>query len=341
MVKFNTDSVSGILSAIKGKKNVVIVMHANPDGDAVGSALGLSLILKKMGHRLTVISPDHIPSFLQWLPACQDVLLYTKDKTKCRELIGNADILFGVDFNMPDRIGKVEKSFLNSRALKILIDHHPHPGDFVDILISKPALSSTAELLWYLFRKLGLLKLMDKDIAEALFTGMLTDTGSFSFSCNDPGTFRIAANLLGFGIEKDKIHDKVYNNFSFCRMRLMGYCMNNKLEVMHDYHTALISITAEELKQFEYQPGDTEGFVNLPLSIAGIRFSALFIERKEHIKISFRSKGDFEVNKFATAHFSGGGHKNAAGGQQYNLPLDETLNKFRDLLKQYRELRHD
>lgn len=216
-----------------------------------------------------------------------------------------------------------------------MIDHHPDPTHFAEITISDTLYSSTAEMIFHVIESLGDEHLMNKEIAECIYCGIMTDTGSFNYNSSNPYTYSVVSKLIGLGINKDKIYWNVYDNFSVDRMRLLGYCLYQKMQVFPEYRSAFISLTKKDIQEFKFSPGDTEGFVNYPLSIKGIRFTGIFIEHDKHIKISFRSKGNFAVNKFAEDHFNGGGHINASGGYSY-LSFEETLNKFKELLPQYK-----
>ncbi|MBN1821174.1 MAG: bifunctional oligoribonuclease/PAP phosphatase NrnA [Prolixibacteraceae bacterium] len=315
-------------------KVIAIIPHHNPDGDAIGAAVGLANILFNRGNKVTIIFPNDFPAFYNWIEIKAEVLFYNSNKKTSKKAIEHCDILFCVDFNDSSRAGQLEKTILEFNGPKILIDHHPEPGSFCNYIISDISYSSTAEMIFDFITVTGLVKFMDKTVAESLYTGIMTDTGSFSHNISDPNTFRVISALLKFGINADEIHGKVYHNYSTDRMRLLGYCLNEKMEVFTEYHSAIISITQEELKRFNFMPGDTEGFVNYPLSISGIVFSVLFIEKEDHVKLSFRSKGTFPANKFASTHFNGGGHLNAAGGED-NQSLEKSVQKFRQLLPVY------
>ncbi|KPK86827.1 MAG: hypothetical protein AMS27_04145 [Bacteroides sp. SM23_62_1] len=313
---------------------IVLVTHVNPDGDAIGTMLGFYWLLKKKGYPVNMIVPNEIPFFLEWLPGYHQIVISEINHDKATALIRNAELLICLDFNESDRLGDLEEEFLKAGATKILIDHHPDPGDFTDHIISFTALGSAAELVYYLAIELGMRELIDKTVAECLFTGIMTDTGCFSFSSSQPETYLVVADLLKTGIDKDRIYMQVYDNYSADRMRLLGYSLNDKMVVLPEYRTAYISLTEKELQKYNHVTGDTEGFVNILFSIKGIRLTALFIEKKDHIKISFRSRGDFHINKFSERHFNGGGHKNAAGGES-NLSLEQTIDKFVKLLPGY------
>lgn len=325
-------SVAELLAQVG--KNVVVIPHDYPDGDAMGSAIGLGEILKNSGHRVTIISPNDYPGFLKWFSSDLQVMVAEYQKKEAKKAIENADILFCVDFNEARRAGSLEKRIIHFDKIKILIDHHPNPVPFCDYTISEPSYSSTAELIYDVINCLGMKRFITPNAAEALYTGIMTDTGSFSHNISNPNTFKVISELMQYGLRTDKIQSNIYHNFSACRMELLGYCLHKKMEVFPEFRSAFISLTREELKQFNFEPGDTEGFVNYPLSIKNIVFSALFIEKEGFVKASFRSKGSFPANEFSRTHFGGGGHLNAAGGES-KLPLTETLELFRQLLHQY------
>lgn len=316
-------------------------MHYNPDGDAMGSALGFYHYLKKKGKTPMVVSPNDYPEFLHWLPGNDDVVVYKRNNGTVLNALKEADVIFTLDFNDLDRTNGLERFLNEATGKKVLIDHHPDPGNFADLVISETYYSSTAELVYHVIESLGDEKLMDSIIGECLYAGIMTDTGSFNYNSSNPYTYYVVSKLLEKGINKDKIYGNIYDNYSEDRMRLLGYCLNQKMEVFPEYHTAFISISKDELKRFNFAPGDSEGFVNFPLSIKGIRFTAIFIEKDDQVKISFRSKGDFATNNFAEKHFNGGGHKNASGGSSNNS-FEETLKRFRELLPLYKkELAHE
>jgi phosphoesterase RecJ-like protein len=320
----------------KNIKNIVIITHYNPDGDAIGSSLGLYHYLKNENYNVSIVIPNSSPGFLHWLPGNENIFVFEDNQDKCKGLIEGSELIVYLDFNVLDRTQGME-DFLNSLTTnKILIDHHPDPESFADVIISTINVSSTSELLYEFILSIGSEEKIDKSIAECLYTGIMTDTGSFSYNSSSPDTYYIVSRLIEKGIDKDKIYWNVYDNYSADRMRLLGYCLNQKLKVLPEYATAYISISKEELKRFNYQPGDSEGFVNYPLSIKGIVFSVIFIEHESYIKISLRSKGKFYANKFSSEHFNGGGHRNAAGGYS-EKPLKETLEAFENALKDYRD----
>lgn len=323
----------------EGKK-IAIITHRNPDGDAMGSACGLKLFLNKLGHLASIIVPNNYPEFLAWIPGANDALVYTSQKTEATKALSEAEIIFALDFNELKRVREFEATVKASDAFKAMIDHHPNPADFADYALSITSLSSTSELVFHFIEMLGKKHIVDKDIATGLYVGLMTDTGNFSFNSSRQETFYTASSLLEHGIEKDEIYNRVYNFYSFDRMRLMGYCLNKKMQYFPEYRTALISLTQEEMEQFNFVQGDTEGFVNLPLSIKGVRFSGLFLERGNLVKVSLRSKGSFAVNEICSKYFNGGGHVNAAGGES-SKSLDEVIKEFIELLPNYKKALHD
>ncbi|MFO8235906.1 MAG: bifunctional oligoribonuclease/PAP phosphatase NrnA [Bacteroidales bacterium] len=336
MTNINNENIKKVNEYLKDKKNILIITHYNPDGDAVGSSLALYSFFKNKGFNVDVIVPNEYPKFLHWLPYNDKIIIFNSNKKLIKNKLKKANLLFFIDFNVLDRIQGMHSLIKQTNIPKILIDHHPEPENSFDITISSTVVSSTAELLYEFMTKLSGEESIDQSIAECLYTGIMTDTGSFSYNSSLPDTYYVVSKLLEKGIDKDKIYWNVYDNYSTDRMRLLGYCLNKKMKVIPEYATAYISISADELKSFNYRPGDSEGFVNFPLSIKGIVFSAIFIEREDHIKISFRSKGSFNANKFAENHFNGGGHKNAAGGYSEQT-MDKARGKFVGLLAEYKD----
>ncbi len=313
---------------------VYILSHVNPDGDAIGSMLGLYWFLKNRGCTVGMAVPNEIPQFLAWMEGAEQIHDFRGQKQPVEEELGRADLIFCLDFNEPDRLGDIHPVFEKCNVLKILIDHHPEPAGFTDHVLSVPSASSTAELVYRLIVDLDGIESIDKTIAEGLFVGIMTDTGCFSFNSSEPETYRIVADLLAKGIEKDRIHSLVYDNFTQERMRLLGFGLLEKMRILPEYRTAYISLSLKEMERYNHLSGDTEGFVNYPFSIKDIRITALFLEKKNHVKISFRSKGDFPVNTFARKYFNGGGHPNAAGGES-SESMEETLKRFEKLIARY------
>jgi len=334
--KINQHKIEEFWTLLGKSENIIIVSHKNPDGDAIGSALGFWHFLKSLKKDVNIIVPNDSPDFLKWLPSYDKVLSFNKDKDICINLLDKTDLLICLDFNNLSRLGKMEAYIKQNEKPSVVIDHHPDPGKGFDIIISDTQVGSTAEILYRLICSLRKEDSINKNIATCLYTGIMTDTGVFSYDSTGYETFAIVSQLLKKGINRIKIHDEVYNNFSSNRMRLFGYSLNDKLKVIEKYKTAYIVLTKEELKTFDHKTGDTEGFVNYPLSIKGIMFSVIFIEYNNYIKASFRSKNDVPANLFAQLYFDGGGHKNAAGGQ-ITMPVEEVGEYFESLLPSFSE----
>ena len=334
-VNLKTKDINEIAEVLKKSSVITLITHQNPDGDAIGSVLGLyHYLLSLGGKKVNVIVPDDYPDFLAWMPGCDKIIIACNEMEKVKKVIQESEAIFCLDFNHTSRIAIIREQVLKANALKVLIDHHPHPEPFAKYIISETKVSSTSELLYNLITTIK--GKINKEIAACLFTGIMTDTGGFSHNSSHPGTYEIIANLLKTGIDKNDIFDKIYNNFSADRMRLMGYCLNKKMQVYPEFKTAFISLSKKELEDFNFKTGDTEGFVNLPLSIKGIKISALFIEKDDMIKTSFRSKGSFPVNLLSGKYFNGGGHRNAAGGEYYDT-MEKTLKKFIEILPEFKE----
>jgi len=313
---------------------VVLLSHVNPDGDAIGSMLGLYHFLKKRGCTVNMAVPNEIPQFLTWMKGAEQIFDFRGQRQQVEDEFEKADLVFCLDFNDPDRLAGIKDIFEKTDVLKILIDHHPNPADFTDHQISVPSASSTAELIHRFIVDLDGEESIDLAIAEGLFVGIMTDTGCFSFNSSEPGTYQVVSGLLMAGIDKDRIYSLVYDNYTEERMRMLGYSLREKMVVLPEHRTAYIYLNRAELEQFKHLSGDTEGFVNYPFSIKDIRVTALFLEKKNHVKISFRSKGNFSINHLARNHFKGGGHHNAAGGESGDS-LEDTLKKFESLIAEY------
>jgi len=315
---------------------ILITTHTNPDGDAIGSSLALYTYLKKKRHSVTVMIPDPFPGFLEWLPGSDEFLIYSENPVACREQIQNAEIIIACDYNNFGRLNEAGEKVLETRALKILIDHHLNPAPHFDLKISIHQTSSTSELIYDFIEAMGDKDLIDKGMAECLYVGIITDTGSFSYSCNYVKTYLTTAELYRLGIDGEHIHRLVYDTYSENRLRLLGLSVSDNLTVLPAYSTAYIILSAKDLERFDYRIGDTEGVVNYALSIKDINLAALFMERDNMVKVSFRSKGHFSVDKLARDHFNGGGHRNASGAN-CTTSLEETVLRFRNLLPGYRE----
>jgi bifunctional oligoribonuclease and PAP phosphatase NrnA len=318
-------------------RKMVILTHFNPDADALGSSLGLSRYLKKKGHDVIVITPSDYPDFISWMPKAGEVLVYRKDRVgKIAEILRDAGGIFCLDFSSLNRINDMGTMVSASAATKILIDHHLEPQKFADFEQWDQTAASTAELVYDLIYRLGDRNLIDNEMADCLYAGIMTDTGSFRHSNTSYKVFQAASALVEIGANPYQVSKLIYDTNTVERLRLMGYVLSEKLHVLPEYRTAYMILTAEELKRFSSQTGDTEGLVNFGLSIKGIRLAVLISDRKENIKLSMRSLGSFSVNEMARAHFEGGGHRNAAGGQT-TLTLDQTVEKFLSVLPLYKE----
>ena len=295
---------------------VVIIPHKNPDGDAMGSCLAWQGMLNQLGHSTSVIAPNDYPTFLHWLPGHDGVLIYENDQELADKLIAGADMVFTLDFNTLKRIDQMGARVAESAAKKVMIDHHQEPDDYADITFSNPAIGSTCEFVFQIIDAMGLAKHINQDIASCLYTGIVTDTGSFRFPSVTSATHRAVATLIDAGANHSEIHEKIKDNARPDRLKLLGIALKNMVFIS-EFKTAYITISQDELDACNYQKGDTEGFVNYGLSVAGIEMAVLMTESKkeEMIKISFRSKGDLAVNLFAKTYFEGGGHINAAGGK--------------------------
>jgi phosphoesterase RecJ-like protein len=314
-------------------ENVLIICHINPDGDAVGAQLALYHYLKVNNKNAWLMAPNNLQEFLKWMDGADLINIFIKDRKRCRILIERADLIVMMDFNQSNRLGEAEDFVKASKARKVVIDHHLDPGNFADLIISDPSKCSTSELVHELVCEINGIKFINKPYAEAIYVGIITDTGNFEYGSYSSRTLRIVADLLDSGIIKEKILNLIYNNFSSDRIKLQGFALNKRMVVIPEYRTAYIFLTKDDLKKYNHVKGDTEGFVNLPLSIKGINFSALFIEKDNFIKLSFRSKGNFPSNEFATQYFSGGGHLNASGGE-YADTLENSISYFLKVLKE-------
>ena len=328
------ERVSEVQHCLTEYNNVVITTHLSPDGDAIGSSLGLYHYLKDTGFDVSVIVPNSFPTFLNWMSGVDSIINFEENKEKAVALINEAEVIFCLDYNTPSRIGAVESFVLQSKAKKVLVDHHPYPDDFCDVKISHPEISSTSELIFRLICRMGDFEVITKEGAECICTGILTDTGGLAYNSNSPEIYTVINRLIKIGIDKDQIYRNVFNNYTVDRFKLQGYILSEKLKVYEDYNTVMISLSIEEQRRFNMQKGDAEGFSNMPLSISGIRFSIFFREDTDMIKISLRSIGDFPCNQFATECFNGGGHLNASGGE-FRGKLEDAIAIFEKTLPRY------
>jgi phosphoesterase RecJ-like protein len=326
------EEIESINQLLANPKKIAIIPHRSPDGDAMGSTLALYHFLLKDGHQPVVIAPNDFPEFLAWLPSSDQVLIYENEKEKTTQILNECDIIFTLDFNALHRTGEMEKVLSQLQAPFIMIDHHQSPENYATYTYSDTQFGSTCEMIYNFISLLDKKNQIDKTIATCIYTGILTDSGSFRFPKTTGTTHRIVADLIDLGVENTNIPTWLFDNNSYNSIQLLGRALQNMI-VIPEYKTAYIVLSQKELDEFKYQKGDTEGIVNYGLSIKGIHLAAIFIEHRDEniIKISFRSQGDFDVNQFARNHFNGGGHINAAGGKSYEN-MHETVRKFRDLL---------
>ena len=316
---------------LQSPKKIFITTHHKPDGDAIGSMLGLALYLKKKGHQVTPVSPNEVPGFLMWMPGIDMLMNFEAESKKSLQVLKDSDIIFCVDFNDFSRTKFIEQGLKEATQPKILIDHHLMPAPTWDYGMSIPEKSSTCEMVYDFINLCNDNELIDNQIAECLYTGVMTDTGSFRFPVTTAGVHEMVANLKHKGLDHGRIHDLVYDSFPASRMRFLGYMMLEKMELFPELNSGLMTLSRKEMMRFDLQTGDTEGIVNLPLGIADIRFATLIMERGDECKFSFRSKGDFDVSTFARDHFNGGGHFNASGGS-LKMPLIEATAYFKKIL---------
>jgi len=312
-------------------------MHQKPDGDAMGSALGLYNFLIQLGHQVTVISPTNWATFLSWMPGCKQVVDFDFSREKALAILKETDVLFCLDFNVLHRTKHMEAVLTDLDCIKILIDHHQQPQEEAfDFGASDTSKSSTCEMVYDFIVGAGHSDKINADVAECLYTGIMTDTGSFRFPATSASVHRVVAHLKESGLQHAKVHENIYDSFLENRLRFIGHSLLNRMEVFYEYNTTLMYIPKADLLRFDIKTGDTEGLVNHLLSIEGIKFGALVIDRDEERKWSFRSKGNFDVNTFARKHFEGGGHFNAAGGRSSDT-LDHAIQKFKQVLKEYKD----
>lgn len=335
-MKIDESIVQGARHLFEDANNIVITNHVGPDGDAMGSALGLKEVLVQKGKEVTVVVPNVYPNFLKWLKGDDEVIVFEDQPEEGGEALGNADLIIHLDYNSLSRSGEMEHILRELNVPRLVIDHHQQPDDFADVLYSDTAMSSTCEMVFHLVEALGWGDLINKEAGECLYTGIMTDTGNFRFSCTTPTTHRAVATLLERGVKPHEVASAVYDTNSRNRLKLLSRSLE-RMEVLPQFHSAIISLTAKDLEEFDYQKGDTEGFVNYGLSIEGIKMSVFLAEKDNRLKMSFRSKGTFNVNQLARDHFNGGGHINAAGGISEDS-MEETIAKLKSLLPQYAEL---
>lgn len=323
-------------SLLSAPRSIVILSHTNPDGDAIGSSLAWAELLKKQGHNVTCILPNRYPYYLEFMPNIKSIVIFKDDKEgRAEAAVKGADIIFCLDFHTLTRLDHLGDLIdENQHAKRVLIDHHLDPSEDFDLMISYPEASSTCYLVALLVEQLVGEEHISRDMAENMFVGMMTDTGNFAFSSVTPDVFRMVSVLAAKGIDIPAIHNHVYNSFTEGRARLFGYVINRKMKIFHNGTVAHMSLTEDELRRFWFQQGDSEGFVNYPLTIKKMKMSAMFTQHTDFIRVSLRSRGDIDVNIFAQRYFNGGGHKNAAGGKSF-VSMEETLKHFEKCVKEY------
>lgn len=330
------DFIQATKAFLSSAKNILILSHKNPDGDAMGSGLALLQYFKEKNIEANYVLPNQPPAYLNWMPNAASIVNYSIDKEKAEAIVKQADLIFMLDFNHRSRLGELAEIVLASTSPKVMIDHHPYPEQIVDQMYNRTSASSTAEMVFEFITSHEHSDELSKSIAECLFVGIMTDTGNLSYNSSQPLTFEVVGNLLKSGIDKDNIIDRVYNNYSQHRLRLLGHSVNTKLKVLPEYQAAYIYLSRQDLEDYKFEQGDTEGFVNYPLSIKGIVFSAIFIEKDGFTKCSFRSKGTFPANKVSSDNFRGGGHLNAAGGE-FKGSLKKATELFEQVLPNYKQ----
>ena len=328
--------IEELLSLLQSKQNIVILSHTNPDGDAIGSSLAWKEILESKGHNVTCILPNRYPYYLEFMPGCENLIIYKDDKAgSAKRAIKDATLIFCLDFHTLSRLdGLAELVDENQTAKRILIDHHLDPTEDYDLMLSYPAASSTCYLVALLIENIWGSRAITRTMAENIFVGMMTDTGNFAFSSVTPDVFRMVSVLASTGISIPDIHNNVYNSFTEGRARLFGYVINRKMKIFHNGKVACMSLMADELRRFWFQQGDSEGFVNYPLTIKKMKMSAMFTQHSDFIRVSLRSRADIDVNLFAQRYFNGGGHKNAAGGKSF-MSMEDTLKHYEKCVKEY------
>ena len=330
------ENLHELKSLLLSPKEIAILSHRNPDGDAIGSSLALYHFLKKLGHQVYIILPSPYPEVLSWLPAIQEVVIYDNDPELSREILEKTSMVFFLDFNSLERIDKLGELIPMDRVITVMIDHHLYPEPFPQYMLSDTMASSTAELVYDFILRLGEKHLLDETIGGCIFTGIITDTGSFKYSTSSR-LFRLVADLLDLGVDDYRLQDLIFNSLEEKHLRLLGHCLANRMEILPEYHVGIISLTKEDYANFDIQRGDTEGIVNYLLKIKEVKVAALITEQPTIVKISLRSKGDFSVQEIAQKYFKGGGHRNAAGGASFKS-LEGTVNLFKSILPDYQQI---
>jgi bifunctional oligoribonuclease and PAP phosphatase NrnA len=324
----NQSNISLFSQKVTDSQHIVIIPHQNPDGDAMGSSLALHHIFAQLGKQVSVILPNEAPSYLSWMPGWEIPIDWTKNQQQAQKIVDKCDLLIMVDFNTPKRVKDLETAMMQCNAFKVMIDHHPFPDvESANLIFSDTSVSSTCELAFQIITACGFTPMVRTESATCFYTGLITDTGALSHNSSRPETYQTVAELMRYGIDKDRIHQLLFHSNSYNRMRLLGYMLCEKMKLLPHLRAATITLSETELAMFDHQPGDTEGFVNYPLGIEGIDISGFFMEKDGKVKISLRSRGNYAVNKLSEQHFNGGGHLNAAGGES-SQSLAEAVNTF-------------
>lgn len=333
---FKENDMERLKETVRDNNFFVLTCHAGPDGDALGSTLSMAHYLKALGKEAVVVAPDAYPDFLAWMPDAQEIVRFDKSREKAELMIAAADVIFAMDYNALSRVDDMGELIGKSKAVKVLVDHHLQPEYFSDLTFSYPHLSSTCEVVFRLVLAMDGYDVLTKAACECIYAGMMTDTGCFSYGPCTQEVYLIISMLMQKEINKDRIYNKVFNNYSEGRLRLMGYVLYEKMRVFAESRSALITLSREEMARFDFNKGDTEGLVNIPLQMKGVYFSAFLREdtEKDLIRVSLRSQGTFPCNKFAAQYFNGGGHLNASGGQFYGT-LQEAVEVFEKALVEF------
>ncbi|MBK6902865.1 MAG: DHH family phosphoesterase [Saprospirales bacterium] len=328
------EHLEDLKSLLSVPKDIVITTHRNPDGDAIGASLALYHYLNQFGHTVKVMAPSEYPDFLSWMPGAQDILIFDVHTEKGTEWLKRADIIFVLDYNDLERVDRMGEIIAPLTCVKVMIDHHLYPEPFADYVLSDTSASSTCELIYDFLGMLGHLNRIDLRVGDSIFTGILTDTGSFKYSTS-PKLFRIVADLIDRGVDDIRLQDMIFNSMEEKHLRLLGHCLYNRLEILEEFYTGIITLSKEDYEKYSISRGDTEGIVNFLLQLKKVKLAVFIHEQPTITKLSLRSKGDFSVQEIAKQHFKGGGHKNASGGSSY-AGLKATVKKFKSLLPAYK-----
>lgn len=328
------ENIANLTLKLSVPQDIVITSHRNPDGDAIGSSLAMYHYLIRHGHSVKMVVPSEYPFVFEWMPGIKEMLVFDLEQDKCLEEIKAASLIFCLDYNSLDRIDKLAEPIDPDKQTLVMIDHHLDPDIPAEFSLSDPTASSTCELVYDFLQMIDADHEIDKTIGEAIFTGILTDTGSFKYSTS-PKLFRIVASLLEKGVDDYKLQDLIFNSLTVKQLHLLGHCLANRMEILEEYKTGIITLNRQDYEQFDIQRGDTEGIVNFILKIRQINMAAFITEQPNIVKLSLRSKGDFSVQEIARKYFKGGGHKNASGGYSFS-GLNSTVKKFKEILPEYK-----